>query len=179
MTAYRRLYVPGASYFFTLVTQDRRPLLTTPEAVERLRCALRYVMERRTFKIDAMMILPDHVHAIWTLPDDDADFSERWRLVKYRFSLETPKTEERRPSHAHKRERGIWQRRFWEHCLRDEADYVRHCDYLHFNPVKHGLVECPREWPYSSFSRFVLNGIYPSDWGCAGEPAGMEIPNTE
>jgi putative transposase len=170
MTDYRRLYIPGATYFFTLVTEGRRPLFAADEAVDRLRLAFHYALERRPFRFVAVVILPDHLHAIWTLPDGDRDFSERWRLVKYRFSLLSPAGAVPRRSLIAKREKGLWQRRFWEHCIRDDADFARHLDYLHFNPVKHGLVARTADWPHSSFVRFVELGIYPMDWGC---PTGV------
>ncbi len=168
MTDYRRLYVPGATYFFTVVTEGRHPLLASEAAIDRLRDSFRYAMEHRPFRFDAVVVLPDHLHAIWTLPTGDDDFSERWRLVKYRFSHRSPAPGVPRPSLAAKREKGLWQRRFWEHCIRDDADFARHLDYLHYNPVKHGLAERVADWPYSSFTRFVGLGIYSTDWGCPG-----------
>jgi putative transposase len=168
MTDYRRLYVPGATYFFTLVTESRCPLFLEDAAIERLREAFRYALERRPFHLDAVVVLPDHLHAIWTLPAGDDDFSERWRLVKYRFSHRSQSPGTTRQSLAAKREKGLWQRRFWEHCIRDDADFARHLDYLHYNPVKHGMAARAADWPYSSFLRFVELGIYPMDWGCPG-----------
>ncbi|NEV62226.1 REP-associated tyrosine transposase [Thiorhodococcus minor] len=167
MTDYRRLYIPGATYFFTLVSESRQPLLASDDAVGRLREAFRYAMRRRPFRFDAVVILPDHLHAIWTLPLDDADFSERWRLIKYRFSHRSAERGTTRPSLSSKREKGLWQRRFWEHCIRDEADFAGHFHYLHFNPVKHGLTKRVADWPHSSFHRFVELGVYTPDWGCA------------
>ncbi|WP_295455956.1 transposase [uncultured Thiodictyon sp.] len=172
MTDYRRLYIPGATYFFTVVTEGRHPLLVSPAAIDRLRESFRYALECRPFRFDAVVILPDHLHAIWTLPTGDDNFSERWRLVKYRFSHRSPPTDVTRRSLAEKREKGLWQRRFWEHCIRDDADFGRHLDYLHYNPVKHGLAGRAADWPYSSFPRFVALDVYPMDWGCpAGVPA--------
>ena len=111
------------------------------------------------------MVLPDHLHAIWTLPEGDADFATRWQLIKAAFSRALPAGEQISESRARKAERGIWQRRYWEHTLRDEQDFVRHTDYVHFNPVKHGLVYRAKDWPYSSFHRMVRLGLYPLDWG--------------
>jgi len=171
MTGYRRNFVPGGSYFFTVNLADRRLQLLT-QHVEYLRAAFRYTQERHPFTIEATVVLPDHLHAIWTLPDKDADFSLRWRLVKSAFSRALPAGEETTQSRSGKGERGIWQRRFWEHTLRDERDFERHADYIHFNPVKHGHVTRVRDWPYSSFHRMVRDGIYPEDW--AGDMAPID-----
>jgi putative transposase len=125
------------------------------------------VMLAYPFEVDAMVILPDHLHCIWILPDDDSDFSVRWRLVKSAFTRNRPMSSAGviSDSRLKKKERGIWQRRFWEHMIRDEADLNRHRDYVHYNPVKHGLAASPKEWPYSSFKRFVKEGLYLEDWG--------------
>ena len=114
-----------------------------------------------------MVVLPDHLHAIWTLPWDDADFPLRWRLIKTWFSRNLPLGEHRRASRVDKGERGIWQRRYWEHLIRDEIDFARHVDYIHWNPVKHGFVARAKDWPYSTFHRFVRDGVLTEDWGCA------------
>src|SRR3954469_19186676 len=122
--------------------------------------------------IDAMVVLPDHLHAIWTLPEGDADFATRWRLIKSGFSRRVARGERISDSRAAKAERGIWQRRYWEHTIRDETDFSRHIDYIHFNPVRHGLVRRVEDWPYSSFHRYVRNGTLPDDW--AGDAAEGE-----
>ena len=163
MTAYRRNAVPGGTYFFTVNLADRRSALLT-EDIEQLRSAFRYTWRRHPFVIDAVVILPDHLHAIWTLPDGDDDFATRWRLLKSSFSRALPAGEPVSPSRSRKRERGIWQRRYWEHTIRDDDDFNRHIDYIHFNPVKHGYVRQAGDWPYSSFCRFVRLGLYPADW---------------
>lgn len=163
MTAYRRNFVPGGSYFFTLNLEDRRSHLLTKHIGE-LRSAFRETRKRHPFGIDAIVVLPDHLHAIWTLPENDADFATRWRLIKATFSRALPKGETVSASREEKGERGIWQRRFWEHTLRDERDLAVHADYVHFNPVKHGYVEHAADWPYSSFHRMVRLGIYPEAW---------------
>src|SRR4051812_27704856 len=150
MIFYRRNRIGGASYFFTVNLEDRRSHLLV-ENIGALRCALRYVRQRHPFSLDAIVVLPDHLHAIWTLPDGDSDYPMRWRLIKSVFSRALPCGETLSTSLAEKRERGIWQRRYWEHTLRDEKDVARHNDYIHFNPVKHGLVARVGEWPYSSF----------------------------
>ena len=160
MTSYRRNIVPGATYFFTVNIADRRlPLLTNN--IGMLRNAIRYTRLRHPFAIDAIVILPDHLHAIWTLPQGDADFATRWRLIKSAFSRSLSADELVTPSRFRKGERGIWQRRYWEHTMRDERDYVRHVDYIHFNPVKHGHVGDVSRWPHSSFHRYVRLGLYP------------------
>ncbi len=161
---YRRDRTAGTSFFFTLVTFDRRPLFASHENVNRLRFAFAQVMRHHPFRIDALVLLPDHIHCIWTLPERDADFSQRWNLIKGGFTRALP-DDEKRPRAGERRERQVWQRRYWEHRLRDESDLARHCDYIHWNPVKHGLAASPADWPHSTFRRFVARGIYPADWG--------------
>lgn len=173
MTNYRRAHVPGASYFFT-VNLARRDTTLLTERIDDLRNAVRYVRARHSFVIDAMVVLPEHLHAVWTLPDGDADHSLRWRLVKTWFSRQIPQGERRRDSRIAKGERGIWQRRYWEHLIRDDDDLSRHIDYIHFNPVKHGHVERTADWPYSTFHRYVAEGRLPPDWGVGvGADAGF------
>jgi putative transposase len=163
MTFYRRNRVPGGTYFFTVNLYDRRrPLLV--EKIDLLRKAVRETKSARPFHIDAWVVLPDHLHCLWTLPPGDTDFSLRWRAIKSTFSRSIPPGEHRSTSRAEKAERGIWQRRFWEHTIRDDHDYATHFDYIHFNPVKHGLAMRAADWPYSSFHRAVAMGIYPRDW---------------
>jgi len=170
MPDYRRNRVPGGTYFFTVNLLDRSSGLLVTN-IDALRQAVRNVRQRSPFHIDAWVVLPDHMHCIWTLPPDDDEFSGRWRELKKLFSKAIPPTERRSPVRQHKGERGIWQRRFWEHTIRDGVDYATHMDYTHFNPVKHGLVEHPADWPYSSFHRCVAGGLYPADWlGGGGEP---------
>jgi putative transposase len=134
------------------------------EHVDDLRTAFRETRRRHPFTIDAMVVLPDHLHAIWPLPEGDADFATRWRLIKSAFSRGFGAGERISKSRASKGERGIWQRRYWEHTIRDDNDFARHVDYIHFNPVKHRLVARVRDWPYSSFHRLVKLGVYPYDW---------------
>ncbi|PLX61328.1 REP-associated tyrosine transposase [Sedimenticola selenatireducens] len=164
---YRRSRQAGGSYFFTLVTHSRRKILTDNDALELLRASFRRVKAKRPFLVDAMVVLPDHLHCIWTLPPDDHDFSTRWRLIKSRFSRYY---RERRSSGRVHAVSGIecqpvWQNRYWEHLLRDEEDYRRHLDYIHYNPVKHGYTKSPVDWSWSSFRRYVLKGVYTEDWG--------------
>lgn len=169
MPDYRRNRIPGGTYFFTVNLLERRSGLLVAH-VDALRDAVRTVRARRPFRIDAWVVLPDHMHAIWTLPAGDADYSGLWRAIKIAFAKSLPKDERLSSVRMAKGERGIWQRRFWEHPLRDERDYAVHMDYVHINPVKHGLVANVREWPYSSFHRYVVQGVYAPDW--AGEGAG-------
>ncbi|KAF1707491.1 REP-associated tyrosine transposase [Pseudoxanthomonas sacheonensis] len=166
MTNYRRTYVPGATWFFTINLAERRSRLLV-DRVDELRQALRYVRTRHPFQIDAMVVLPDHLHAIWTLPPGDSDYPLRWRLFKTWLSRHVPQGEPRRASLVDKSERGIWQRRYWEHLIRNEADLHSHIDYIHFNPVKHVHVLRTVDWPHSTFHRYVAKGILSADWGIA------------
>ena len=151
MPDYKRLLVPGGTYFFTVNLADRRSGLLTKH-IEHLRAAWKHVAERHSFETVAVAILPDHLHTVWTLPEGDDDFATRWRLIKTRFTSALPEADKgqgRRPG-----ERGVWQRRFWEHAIRDERDLEAHVNYIHWNPVKHGHVADVDEWPYSSWHRF-------------------------
>jgi putative transposase len=161
---YRRADVAGATYFFTVNLLDRQQTLLT-DHISLLKRCVRTVKHHHPFQINAMVVLPDHLHAIWTLPDGDANFSKRWMLIKSAFSRSLPKTAYLKTNRIAKRERGIWQRRFWEHLIRNEADYERHVDYIHFNPVKHGYVDRAADWPYSSIHRFIREGLFRPDWG--------------
>ncbi len=167
---YRRLYQAGAWYFFTVVIEKRKPLLV--EHIERLRTAFRLCLSRYPFAIEAMVVLPDHLHTLWKLPEGDADFSKRWMVIKRKFSSGLPKGAVN-ASMTKKREKGIWQRRYWEHLIRDENDLKRHVDYIHYNPVKHGLATKPGDWEFSSFQRYVTKGLYRNDWGDT-EPLSIE-----
>jgi putative transposase len=163
MPNYRRAFVPGGCWFFTVNLLERRKALLV-EHIDELRDAVEKTRERYPFVIDAIVVLPDHVHAVWTLPPGDADFSLRWRLIKSRFAQVLPKQERISDVRRARNERGIWQRRFWEHLIRDDADYARHIEYCYINPVKHELVSRVRDWPHSSFHRDVRAGIFPEDW---------------
>lgn len=156
---YRRLYEKGARYFFTVVTENRQSILI--EEIERLREAFRLCLSRHPFEIEAIVILPDHLHTLWKLPQDDADYSRRWMVIKRKFSSGLPNRAVT-ASKARKREKGIWQRRFWEHRIRDETDWQRHVDYIHYNPVKHGYVSTPEDWPHSSYQDAIRKGWYRS-----------------
>jgi putative transposase len=167
MTNYRRCRVPGGTFFFTVNLADRRRTLLT-DHVDPLRNAFRDVRRAHPFTIHAVVILPEHIHCLWELPAGDSDYSTRWRQIKSAFSKALPKVERISASRAKKHERGIWQRRFWEHTVRDDADFAARFDYIHYNPVKHGWVKRARDWPYSSFHRSVQLGVYPLDWGGEG-----------
>jgi putative transposase len=169
MTNYRRSLVEGGSYFFTVNLADRTATLLV-DHIDLLRSAVRYTRERHPFTIDAMAVLPDHLHAVWTLPINDADYAMRWRLIKTMFSRRVPRHENNTVSRMNKGERGIWQRRYWEHTIRDDLDFSRHVDYVHINPVKHGYVTRAADWPHSSFQGYVKDGALPIDW--AGQVDG-------
>ncbi|KKW68812.1 transposase [Lampropedia cohaerens] len=164
MPRYIRARVPGGQFFFTVALLERRRRLLT-DHIDILRDAFRQVRRDRPFSIDAIVILPDHLHCIWTLPEGDADFSTRWRLIKTRFARQLPTGERLSLRRQRKGERAIWQRRFWEHTIRSEAERAAIVDYIHFNPVKHGHVQRVRDWPHSSFHRYVRDGLLPEDWG--------------
>jgi putative transposase len=163
---YRRALVGGGTYFFT-VNLANCNATTLVDNVELLREVIRTVKTRHPFHIDAMVILPEHLHAMWTLPEGDSDFPTRWMLIKATFSRQIAKGEALRPSRVKKEERGVWQRRYWEHLIRDDRDYEKHVDYIHYNPVKHGYVIRASDWRYSSIHRYIANGVISSDWGNA------------
>ena len=164
MPNYRRRYVPGGCWFFTVNLLDRRTTLLT-DHIDALRQATRETVRDHPFRIGAWVVLPDHLHAIWRLPPDDADFSTRWRLIKTRFARAIPRGERLSPTRIARGERGIWQRRFWEHLIRDEDELGRYVEYCAINPVKHGYVRRAVDWPYSSFHRDVRRGLFAADWG--------------
>jgi len=166
---YRRVLAPGGCFFFTVVTHGRRPILTSGLARECLHTAWTAVRQRHPFTLDAIVVLPDHLHCVWSLPEGDADFSSRWRMLKGLFTREylARGGESASPgaSRQRKREATVWQRRFWEHAIRDVDDLRRHLDYIHFNPVKHGYVRRPLDWEWSTFRRQVERGWYDPEWG--------------
>ncbi|MBN2138265.1 MAG: transposase [Sedimentisphaerales bacterium] len=180
MPNYRRAIVPGGVFFFTVVTHRRRCILADELGRECLRRAIAETQAEHSFEMEAVVLLPDHLHCIWRLPENDADFSKRWGQIKSRFTRlwtraggrEAAVSQTRREH----RERGIWQKRFWEHRIRDEGDLIRHVNYIHFNPVKHGLARCPHEWQYSSFSRWVRGGYYNEDWLCDCDGRKAVVP---
>jgi putative transposase len=168
---YRRAYAPGATYFFTVNLAERqRDLLV--RHIDALRHAVRKTRQAHPFDIVAMVVLPDHLHAIWTLPADDAGYPLRWALIKAGFSRQLPKNELIRDSRVRKRERSIWQRRYWEHQIRDDADLQAHVDYIHYNPVKHSYVQRPVDWPFSTIHRYIRLGWAASDWTYDEKDAG-------
>lgn len=169
MPNYRRALIPGGTFFFTVVTEQRAEILCKEPACKLLGKALRDCQNRWPFQTDAFVLLPDHLHAIWTLPPGDTNYSRRWAWIKKEFSktwLSAGGTEQEiRSSKIRRRRRGVWQSRFWEHAIKDEADYARHFDYIHWNPVKHNLVQSVCDWPYSTFHRWVRLGVYSRGWG--------------
>jgi putative transposase len=168
---YRRLRQPGGTFFFTVNLANRTSRLLV-DRVDVLRASVRAARQRHPFDILGWVVLPDHLHALWTLPDDDCDNATRWALIKSGFSRALPADEPIGASRRRKGERGIWQRRFWEHVILDDDDLQRHLDYIHINPVKHGYVAKASDWPHSSIHREVREGRMPLDWAApaAGEP---------
>ena len=162
MVRYRRNFIPGGTYFFTVTLADRRSTALV-DYVSALRHAFRLARRERPFAIDAIVILPEHLHAVMTLPPSDADYSGRWRRIKGLFSHRVAKIASVEPNK--RGEYSLWQSRFWEHTIRDDADFERHVDYIHYNPVKHSLVSQVADWRFSSFHRYVRHGILPRDWG--------------
>ena len=173
MPRYRRLTEGGRTWFFTVNLQDRSSNLLI-EQVNSLRDVVGRVRQKYPFIINAWVVLPDHMHCVWTLPDQDHDFSLRWRLIKTGFAKQLPRQERIRTSRLRRGERGIWQRRFWEHQIRNEQDYINHVEYCYINPVKHGYVSWVKEWPYSSFHRDVRNGVFPENWAGPVGDVGLE-----
>ena len=174
MPQYIRAFVPGGTFFFTVALLERRRRLLT-QYIGDLRAVFREARERRPFTIEAIVILPDHLHCLWTLPEGDADFSSRWHDIKARFAARIPGGERLSARRSQKGERGIWQRRFWEHVIRDERDFEHHADYIHYNPVKHGHVIKVADWPYSSFHDYVRRDIYDLEWAADDTVRGLEM----
>lgn len=172
MTNYRRLYIPGSQYFFTVVTHNRKPFLTSEPAIQCLKQSIKTVRLKWKFEVEGFVLLPDHLHTIWRLPEEDDNFSERWKLIKTYFTrcyLKQGGTQENSyPSRNKKQERTFWQRRFWEHQIRNEDDFNAHMDYIHYNPVKHGYVNNPKDWNWSTFHKCVERGWYDLEWGSLG-----------
>ena len=179
MVEYRRNFKPGGRYFFTQVAYERRAWLCTQWARGTLRNAIEKVRQEFPFVIDAWVLLPEHLHCIWRLPEGDADYSTRWRLIKTFVTKHRDNSwvlPRKNDSRKKRQEQTLWHRRYWEHTIRDDEDYRRHCDYIHYNPVKHGLCPAPKLWPYSSFHRFVKEGRYELNWGgneCPGSFEGI------
>jgi putative transposase len=181
MQGYRRNRIPGATYFFTVNLLDRSSALLVDE-ITNLRASVVTIRQQHPFHIDAWVVLPDHMHCLWTLPEGDSDYPTRWRKIKAAFSHQTPTPASRNKSRSQKHERDVWQRRYWEHTIRDDRDYTAHIDYVHFNPVKHGYVANVAAWPYSTFHRCVAKGLFPANWAApsdlanAGERANYKAP---
>ncbi len=169
MSNYRRANAKGGTYFFTVVTYRRQKILCNESVRLTLRNAIRSVQQEHPFVIDAWVLLPNHLHCIWTLPSDDACFAMRWAKIKQFVSKQCGPALRRddwmNQSKQKRHESTLWQRRFWEHQIRDDDDYENHMNYLHYNPVKHGLVKKVLDWPYSTFHRYVRKGVYDKNWG--------------
>ncbi|KGT76733.1 transposase [Bradyrhizobium japonicum] len=170
MVRYRRNFVPGGAYFFTATLDDRRSSALV-DHVTQLRNAFHVTRAERPFTVEAIVILPDHLHVIMTLPEADSDFPGRWRRIKSLFTHRVAASGVP-VVRNHRGEFTLWQRRFWEHTIRGEADFERCAEYIHFNPVKHRLVASPADWPYSSLHRYIHAGILPADWGGVGDITG-------
>lgn len=164
MPDYRRFFRPGGTWFFTVNLLERKNNDLLVREIDLLRESIRKVKKQYPFEIVAWSVMPEHMHCIWKLPEGDADFPLRWRLIKSRFSRNLPNTEYCSPARRKNGERGIWQRHYWEHLIRDETDLQKHIDYVHVNPLKHGWVNQVKDWPYSTFHVFVQRGLYPPDW---------------
>jgi putative transposase len=177
MSDYKRYFVPGGTYFFTVVTAGRAPLFQDEQAARLLGGVMRRVLTTYPVKVVALVLLRDHLHALWALPSGDHDFATRWKRIKRDFTVAWLQAGGREPvSLKHspsERRRGIWQRRYWEHAIRDENDLEAHFDYIHYNPVKHGLVRAARDWPWSTFHRYVTSGHYPPNWATAPDESRL------
>ena len=169
MPNYRRAWYPGGTYFFTVNLLERSGNDLLVRHIDLLRESVRAVRASHPFTIHAWVVLPDHLHCVIELPIGDADFALRWRLMKSHFSKSLPRTEMLSAARMRRGERGIWQRRFWEHLIRDERDFSAHMDYVHINPFKHGLVNSVADWPYSTFHLLVGQGVYPKNWAGGDE----------
>lgn len=173
MPNYRRVWCSGGTYFFTVNLWQRQNNDLLIRHIDFLRASVTAVKKTHPFAIHAWVVLPEHLHCVIELPSGDIDFATRWRLIKMNFSKALPPTEHRNTSRKQRGERGIWQRRYWEHAIRDQRDFNAHMDYVHINPVKHGLVKSVIDWPHSTFHKLVAMGVYPSDWaGGAEDQAG-------
>jgi putative transposase len=172
MPNYIRFQTAGATYFFTLTIAQRNTCLLT-DNITLLRQAYQRVHALYPFTTIAICILPDHLHAIWKMPENDGDYALRWRIIKSNFYRHFAENQARSDSKVKHREKGIWQRRYWEHQIRDDIDLQRHVDYIHYNPVKHGLVSHVKDWPYSTFHKYVAQGLAEGNWGEFDEEGGF------
>jgi len=181
MSNYRRKYTKGGTYFFTIVMYRRQKILCDDVIRTTLRNAIKITRQTHSFEIDAWVLMPDHLHCIWTLPAGDSNFTTRWAMIKRLVTKQCAVIYQRNQwlnrSKLKRKESTLWQRRFWEHQIRDERDYQEHFDYIHFNPVHHGYVLAVNDWEFSSFHRYVRDGIYPENWGdLVGDYEGLEEP---
>jgi putative transposase len=177
---YRRTQISGGTYFFTLVTYNRLRTFNRPDCIALLRESFKQVKKEHPFTIEAIVILPDHIHCMLTLPQGDADYPLRLRMIKSHFSRQyRGGLPGNTASRVAKGEKAVWQRRYWEHAIRDEDDYARHVEYIHYNPVKHGLAVSPRDWQWSSFHDYVGRGVYDVDWGRGEEVVFAEGVGSE
>jgi len=176
MPDYRRVFRPGGTFFFTLVMHDRRPLFADRSNVARFRLAVQNEREQLPFTIEAAVILPDHVHFVWTMPPDDSDYSSRIGRIKAAFTKSLGHHESI-PTRAQRGYSGVWQPRFWEHLIRDRDDFNNHLDYIHYNPVKHGYAACPHQWAHSSFHKWVRGNGYERTWGCSCDGRVVRMPD--
>jgi len=165
MPNFRRVWRAGGTYFFTVNLSERHGNDLLTRHIDLLREVIADVRHAHPFRIHGWVVLPEHMHCVIELPQESADFALRWRLIKMNFSKRLPEFETRSPANLRRGERGIWQRRYWEHLIRSEEDFRSHMDYLHFNPVKHGWALRVADWPHSTFHRLVRQGVYPADWG--------------
>jgi len=177
MPNYRRAWHSGGTYFFTVNLLERRGNDLLTRHIDLLRAVVRSVRARHPFRIQGWVVLPDHLHCVLELPPGETDFATRWRLIKVEFSKALPATEWRSTVRQRRGERGIWQRRYWEHLIRDEADYRAHMDYVHINPLKHGLVRRVIDWPYSTFHRLVELSVYSADWADGSAADQLNCPD--
>ena len=177
MPDYRRAWHPGGTYFFTVNALQRQGNDLLIRHIDALRDVVRQVRRAHPFQIHAWVVLPDHLHCVIELPPEDTDFALRWRLIKLGFSKRIPATERLSSVRRARAERGLWQRRYWEHLIRDGRDFAAHMDYVHFNPVKHGHAGSVADWPYSTFHRLVAAGMYPLDWGGSAQADAVQCPD--
>ena len=181
MSNYRRLYFQGSTVFLTIVTYQRFPLFKNPDMIAKLRLAVSTVKKEKPFEIVGAVILPNHLHFIWSLHKNDSNYSQRIARMKVLFTRSIGRhlrsLDNISNSRRKHRESNVWQRCFWEHTIRDEKDLEKHLEYIHYNPVKHGLVSCPHHWEYSSLNKWVQKGLYPVEWGCCCQGKSPKIPD--
>lgn len=175
---YKRSDIKGGTYFFTVNLIDRKSTLLIDQ-INHLKAAINNVKQNHPFKINAMVTFPEHIHAIWTLPPDDSNYAKRWMLIKSTFSRKIPKKKSINKSRLSKRERGIWQRRYWEHTIKDEKDLINHIDYIHYTPIKHQHVKTPTDWPHSTIHHYIKTGRVEPNWGSDIKPVEIKTGKAE